>query len=194
MIRALLVFGLVAQLGCKHEAPTGAPSEPSAPPPGPQVHELTANSDPGQVDDTLIAHIQDERWEQAYRLMSKAYRDGVSLRRFQESVSANPYLKTTTLIGCNHIETFEGGVQRRDCILRSEAGNAYAQLFYSRDPEGWRMTGMLIGGTPAFPGPQREPNQPSALPSVQPLPTGLEPSVEPTRRRPQTEVLDPWAR
>lgn len=169
--RALL---LLLVLGCEREAPP-RPEQPAAAPPGPQVHQLDEGSDPGQVDDTLIAHIQDERWERAYMLMSAAYRRGVSLERFQRAVSANQYLKTTTLIGCSHIETFELGVQRRECILQSEAGNAFAQLYYARDPEGWRMTGMVIGGTPAFPSPETDGR-------IRTTPTTT----------PGSEVLDPW--
>lgn len=162
---------LLVVLGCEREAP---PGPPPGPPAGPEVHELNEGSDPGQVDDTLIAHIQDERWDRAYLLMSAAYRRGVSLERFQRAVSANEYLRTTTLIGCSHIETFELGVQRRECILQSEAGNAFAQLYYSRDPEGWRMTGMVIGGTPAFPSPETTGRIGAPSPSA------------------GTDVLDPW--
>ena len=170
---------LLLLAACEREAPPGpAPTTEPGPPPGPRVHQLDADSDPGQVDDTLIAHIQAQRWEPAYELMSAAYRRGVSLQRFERAVSANEYLRTTTIIGCSHIETFELGVQRRECILQSEAGNAFAQLYYARDPEGWRMTGMVIGGTPAFPSPETVGHVPSS-----PIPTPS--SIG-------SEVLDPW--
>ena len=171
------VLALVLLAACTKDEPPrpGPPAAPAAQ--GPQVHELTEDSDPGQVDDTLIAHIQEQRWEPAYQLMSAAYREGVTLDRWQHAVAANEYLKTTTMIGCSHVETFQLGVQVRECILQSEAGNAFAQLYYSRDPEGWRMTGMVIGGTPAFPTPEAR-----VMPRPAPSPGVIG----------GTEVLDPW--
>lgn len=108
--------------------------------------------DPGQVDDALIAHIQAGRYEDAYLLTTRAYRASVPLEDFTRAVRQNRYLQTSKLIGCFRVVTWEGSVHLRECILHSAAGQAHATLHYALDEGEWRMTGIVIGGTPAFPG------------------------------------------
>ncbi|MFC1611095.1 hypothetical protein ACFL6C_09055 [Myxococcota bacterium] len=108
---------------------------------------------PGQVDDELIAHIQAGRYETAYALMTSGYQATVPLRDFEHAVSRNVYLKGSKGIGCGNITNYHGGVHvRRDCIMRSEAGNVFTELYYALEDGEWRMTGIMIGGTSALPG------------------------------------------
>ncbi len=142
-LRVVLV-ALLATCGCKKDDtdlhPVPVPQEPRGP-------------SPGEVDDQLIAHVQAGQYDLAYGLMTQAYRDSVPLQRFSASVSRNQYLRTSQSIGCDSVVTHGGDVHVRECTLQSTAGNARATLYYARDRGQWRMTGMLIGGVPAFPGP-----------------------------------------
>jgi len=124
---------------------------PSGQPPAGQG-ETGGAGDPGKVDDALIAHIQAGRYGEAYQLMTSAYRDSVPLEDFERAARGNRYLQTSKMIGCFRVVTYEKSVHLRECILRSEAGNAYATLHYALENGKWRMTGIMIGGTPAFPG------------------------------------------
>lgn len=124
--------------------------------------QAQAAGDPGKVDDALIAHIQAGDYQQAYELMTSAYRDSVPLEDFERAVRGNRYLQTSKLIGCFRTVTWENAVHLRECILRSEAGKAHATLHYALEDGQWRMTGIMIGGTPAFPGfPSTSPQDPS---------------------------------
>lgn len=109
---------------------------------------------PGQVDDALIAAIQSEKYEDAYRLMSTPYRNTVSYSTFKAAVSRNVYLKNSREIGCGSTNTQSQGpakIHKRECILKSDVGNTHAELFYTMEDGEWRMTGITLGGTPAFP-------------------------------------------
>ncbi|MEM9067753.1 MAG: hypothetical protein AAGE52_04580 [Myxococcota bacterium] len=156
MTRILTV--VLALTACKGpQSPSDTPLEPSRP----VLHPLTVESGPGEVDDNLIAHIQAEDYAAAYQLMATPYRESVPIAAFEDAVSHNAYLRSTRSIGCPEIQTWEGRVHRRQCILESDVGSAHATLFYALETEGWRMTGMLIGGTPAFPHPQGSGEEPS---------------------------------
>jgi len=122
----------------------GAPAAPD---------ERPAPRDPGKVDDELIDHIKNERYAAAYALTTSAYREMVGLDRFAAAVAGNPYLTTVRGIGCHDVTTWGDSVHVRKCILRAEAGNAFATLHYSLEDGEWFMTNIVIGGTPAFPGP-----------------------------------------
>ena len=123
------------------------------PPPVPKSSQSSPKPEmgPGQVDDALIAAIQSRRYEEAYRLMTTAYRNTVSLSTFRAAVKKNAYLNGSTGIGCSKLST-TGDTHYRECILHSDLGDTHAQLYYAIDDGEWRMTGMLLGGTPAFPG------------------------------------------
>ncbi len=129
---------------------SGAPS--TAPRPTAGGGDATPAMDPGQVDDALIAHIQAGRYAEAYGLMTRAYRASVPLEDFARAARQNRYLQTSELIGCFRVVTWEDSVHLRECILHSAAGKAHATLHYALDDGEWRMTGIVIGGTPAFPG------------------------------------------
>lgn len=109
--------------------------------------------DPGQVDDAFVAHIQAGQYAKAYALMTTAYQSTVPLRDFEHAVSRNAYLKGSREIGCGSITDYQRGAHvRRGCILSTATVNVYAELYYAMEEGEWRITGILIGGTPALPG------------------------------------------
>lgn len=110
-----------------------------------------ATNGPGAVDKMLIDHIQAERYEEAYALMARGYRETVPLDEFRRAVSGNAYLLTRQHIGCYHMVTYEDRVHIRNCVLESEVGMASATLYYALEEKEWRMTGITIGGVPAMP-------------------------------------------
>ena len=140
----------VAAVGCQWQWPD-IPTRSS--PSGSAAVDGEATRDPGEVDDELIAHIQNRRFAEAYALTTAASRDSVPLEVFASAVAKNRYLMTSKLIGCHRWVTYEGAVHLRECVMTSEVGKAYATLHYAMDGGEWRMTGIVIGGTPAFPGP-----------------------------------------
>jgi len=142
VIRSMVVVGLLTA-ACPPESPPGASAQ--AP--------KESKEDPGKVDDAFIAAIQAGRYADAYARMTSGYRATVPFADFEHAVKNNAYLKGSKLIGCGALQTYHRGVHvRRDCIMRSSAGNVYTELYYAMDEGEWRMTGIMLGGTPALPG------------------------------------------
>jgi len=142
VVRWGIVVCLLAVACQSPDSPTGG-TTPSTEP----------RDDPGQVDDAFIAAVQAGRYADAYARMTRAYRATVPFADFEDAVKSNAYLKGSKMIGCGKVTNYHAGVHvRRDCIMRSSAGNVYTELFYAKDEGEWRMTGIMLGGTPALPG------------------------------------------
>lgn len=177
-LRGAILAALTLVAGCE---PVGS-AEGGEPLPArnlrgmPPGSALKSDASPGEVDDALFGHFLREEFDQAYALMSEGYRASVPLPRFRDAVAHNAYLKATREVGCFHVATHEHVVHVRECILFTASGGVHAMLYYERERVGWRLTGMLIGGTPAFPGPGGpsaseavpEPAQPSGAPAASP--------------------------
>ncbi|HJL17391.1 MAG TPA: hypothetical protein RMH99_17110 [Sandaracinaceae bacterium LLY-WYZ-13_1] len=149
-----LVPGLVFLAGCPDEmalpADDDLPSIDEAPP----GRELGSDADPRRVERSLLGHLRRGELEDAYALTSDGYRAGVPFERFRASVADNPYLATVTDVRCHRFHTAGDDTHWRECVLRSEAGPAHTSFYYAREEDGWRATGIVIGGVPAFPGPE----------------------------------------
>ncbi len=117
-----------------------------------RAQEVVSDSDsPGSVDDQFISFIQTREYGSAYRLLSSAYRQSVSLDSFTKSVRDNPYLKTSERIGCFRVVTYKKTVHLRKCIMEAGVGKVYAELHYVLESGEWKIAGIVLGGMPAFP-------------------------------------------
>jgi hypothetical protein len=99
----------------------------------------------------FIGHLAEDQIEQAYALMSPAYRSGVPLTTFESVVSKNPYLRNAT-VASRLRTTSMAGSMKAEGYIRSEAGMVEADFHFSRQGDRWTLVGLTLAGSPALPG------------------------------------------
>ncbi len=99
----------------------------------------------------FIGHLAEDQIDQAYAMMSPAYRSGVSVATFKSVVSKNPYLRNATI---ELMFTATGSARsiKTQGYLRSEAGTVEADFHFSWQGDRWHLVGLTLAGAPALPG------------------------------------------
>jgi hypothetical protein len=90
------------------------------------------------------------RHEAAYARMSTPYRKVMTLDRFREAVTAHPYLGAARRVTVRKVSMTGDQIGQATGFLQTSAGSVDVAFHYSRESEGWKITGVSIGGAPAL--------------------------------------------
>jgi hypothetical protein len=86
----------------------------------------------------------------AQSLTAHAYRARVQLAVFAHAIDANPYLSAGGTANVRRTTMFDG-TARLEGTFRSAAGTVTLAADFSDEPGGWKLSGLILGGTPALP-------------------------------------------
>lgn len=89
------------------------------------------------------------RYDAAYARTSNGYRSMTSLEQFRADVSRNVYLRGTRSVSFNHLEE-NGNAASGHGVLSSSAGDVMVEFDFSKQADGYAISGVMIGGTPAL--------------------------------------------
>ncbi len=106
-----------------------------------------------RVTATLVEfakHVKEGQLDLAQKLAARPYRDSMDPKRFAASLNANPYLKAGGTLFARTI-ALRNGTGRWDGTLGSPAGAVTVLADFSGEPEGWRLTSLMVGGMQTFP-------------------------------------------
>jgi hypothetical protein len=86
----------------------------------------------------------------AQSLTARAYRARVQPAAFARAIGANPYLTAGGTANVRRTTMFDG-TARVEGTFRSAAGTVTLAADLSDEPDGWKLTGLILGGNPALP-------------------------------------------
>lgn len=90
------------------------------------------------------------RVDAAYARMTSAYRSAVPIDRFRAAAD-NPYFRAATSVAVLRTKS-SGGAATVEAVLRTAEGDVAATFHMSSGPDGYALTGVTLGGSPALPG------------------------------------------
>ncbi|HEV3194009.1 MAG TPA: hypothetical protein VGY54_26065 [Polyangiaceae bacterium] len=118
-----------------------------------QARSQMATAEGDDLTTTLgefVRRVHEGQFDLAQRLAARPYRDSIKPPRFGASVSANPYLKAGGTFVSRHV-MLRDDTGRWDGTFQSALGPVTLLADFSREPEGWRLSSLLVGGIQTFP-------------------------------------------
>ena len=112
----------------------------------------------GSIAEAFVQDLSAGRHEAAYARMSASYRKTVSLDRFRQAVKAHPYLGAARDLTVRKVRLTRAQTGQTIGFLNTSQGSVDVTFHHAQEPEGRRITGITIAGSPALlgePVPQR---------------------------------------
>jgi len=107
----------------------------------------------GDEPESFVLAVSAGEARRAYELVCPALRFAVPFETFRSSVEANPFLVAARGVTINTYESGGGLAVVQRGWLDSASGVTAASFYLSKAGDGWCLTGVEIGGTPALPTP-----------------------------------------
>jgi hypothetical protein len=98
----------------------------------------------------FVRRLHEGQLDLAQKLAARPYRESITRQRFGASVSANPYLKAGGSLVSRRV-MLRDDTGRWDGTFQSAVGPVTLLADFSREPEGWRLSSLLVGGVQTFP-------------------------------------------
>jgi hypothetical protein len=137
--------------------------EPSKPPAlvAPSVARAaerdTRQDDARRVAGAFVQHLAATRYEDAYLMMAKAYRQMTPMAAFRASCAASPFLSTAASVSISRTREERAPGQERSGslsgtgVLVTRSGTVDVTFFFVDDPAGVAIVNVNVAGAPALP-------------------------------------------